>query len=207
VTLDESGRRLADARARVERFLAELDHVGIEDVALVSLPAADVAARASARSTAVTAAGAAGLGPYLTKTREDVRARVIRMYDRNMYQPTWAGLNFGRSLGTIEDRVAVAAAFEDAAIGTVAMDVVSADVTEELAEPMRLLIAMHPNEPPRSQFAGTRWTARIGALLFLVFVASTVAVLGAYFGPLGWAMALAIVVAAGIAIARDRSAT
>ena len=91
--------------------------------------------------------------------------------------------------------------------GPVATDVADADVSDELLEPMRLLISMHPGETPRSQFAGTSWTARVGAVLFLVFVAATVAVLGSYFGPIGWAVAFVIVVAAGVAILRDRSAT
>ena len=202
---EPADRRLAEARVRVEQFLAELDHVGVEDVGLVSLPAADVAARAPARSVAVTAAEDAGLGPYLARTREDARSRVVRMYDRNAYQPTWAGLNWGRSLGTVEDRVAVAAAVEDAAIGTVAMDVAPADVVEELLEPIRLLISMHPSEAPLSPFAGSGWTPRLGAILFVLFAATTVAVLGIYFGPLGWAVALAIVVATGVAILRGRS--
>jgi len=204
---EPADRRLAEARVRVEQFLAELDHVGVEDVGLVSLPAADVAARASARSVAVTAAEDAGLGPYLARTREDARSRVVRMYDRNAYQPTWAGLNWGRSLGTVEDRVAVAAAVEDAAIGTVAMDVAPADVVEELLEPIRLLISMHPSETPLSPFAGSGWTPRLGAILFVLFAATTVAGLGIYFGPLGWAVALAIVVATGVAILRGRSTT
>ena len=207
MTATETGRLSAAARVRVDQFLAELDHVGIEDVGLVSLAAADVAARGTARSIAVAAAGEAGLGPYLVETREKARAHVVRMYDRNAYQPTWAGLNWGRSLGTIEDRVAVAAAVEDAAIGTVAMDVAGADVSDELLEPMRLLISMHPSETSRSQFAGTSWTARVGAVLFLVFVAAKVGGLGIYFGPIGWAVVLAIVVVAGVAIIRDRSAT
>ncbi len=202
----EAGRRLDDARLRVERFLEELDHLGIEDVALVSLPSDGAAERTPAREAAAAACVAAGLGPLLEETRETARTRVVRMYDRNVYQPTSAGLNWGRSLGTSEDRVAVAAAVEDAAIGTVAADVAMADEVEALLEPMGLLTAMHPDETPRSQFAGTGWTARVGALLFLVFVAVTVAVLGVRFGPIGWAVALAIVVATAAAILRDRSA-
>jgi hypothetical protein len=198
-------RRLADARLRVERFFGELDHIGIEDVALVSLPQDGAAERTPPREAAAAACIEAGLGPLLTETRDKARTRVSRMYDRNMYQPTWAGLNWGRSLGTIEDRVAVAAAVEDAAIGTVAADVAMPADVDALLEPLRLLASMHPDETPQSEFAGTRWTARIGALLFIVFVASTVAVLGAYFGPIGWAVALAIVIAAAAAILRDRS--
>jgi hypothetical protein len=197
----------AAAKQRAARFLEDLDHLGIEDVGLVSLPPDGAAERTPAREAAVAACTAAGLGPLLESTREKARTRVIRMYDRNMYQPTWAGLNWGRSLGTVEDRVAVAAAIEDAAIGTVATDVVAAEQAEALLEPMRLLVAMHPDETPRSQFAGTRWTARVGAVLFLMFVAITAAILGAYFGPIGWAVALVIVVAAAIAILRDRSTT
>jgi hypothetical protein len=186
VTADQD-RRLADARQRVERFLEELDHLGIEDVALVSLPHDGAGERTPSRETAAATCVAAGLGPFLTETREKARTRIIRMYDRNMYQPTWAGLNWGRSLGTV------------------AMDVAPPEDVETLLEPLRLLAAMHPDETPRSEFAGTRWTARIGAILFLIFVASTVAVLGAYFGPLGWAVAIGIVVAAAAAILRDRS--
>ncbi len=200
-------RHLAEARLRVERFLADLDHVGVEDVGLVSLPALDLATRAPARSAAVTAAEEAGLGPYLARTREEARARVVRMYDRNSYQPTWAGLNWGRSLGTIEDRVAVAAAVEDAAIGTVATDVADDAIVEELLEPMRLLISMHPSEAPRSPFAGAGWTPRLGAVLFMGFTATTVVVLGLYFGPLGWAAVIAILVAVGVLLLRGRSAT
>lgn len=203
----ETDRHLAEARLRVERFLDELDHLGIEDVGLVSLPLDGAAERAPAREAAAAASVTAGLGPLLDETREKARTRVIRMYDRNMYQPTWAGLNWGRSLGTVQDRVAVAAAVEDAAIGTVAADVALADDVETLVEPMRLLTAMHPDEAPRSQFAGTRWTARAGAVLFLSFVATTVAVLGLYFGAVGWVIAGGIVIAAGIAIRRDRSGT
>ena len=109
---------LRAATVRVQQFLAELDHVGVDDVALVSLPAADTVARGPARTAAAVAADDAGLGPFLTRTREAARVRVIRMYDRKMYQPTWGGLNWGRSLGTVEDRIAVAAAVEDAAIAT-----------------------------------------------------------------------------------------
>jgi hypothetical protein len=128
------------------------------------------------------------------------------MYDRNAYQPTWAGLNWGRSLGTVEDRVAVAAAVEDAAIGTVALGLIPADAAEELLEPLRRVVSMHPTDaPPRSQFAGTSWTARIGAVLFLAFVATTVSVLGLYFGTIGWLAVVAIVLAAGLLIMRDRT--
>ena len=195
----EPDRRLTAARSRVARFLEDLDHLGIDDVALVSLPLDGAAARTPAREAAAAACVEAGLGSLLTDTREKARARVIRMYDRNMYQPTWAGLNWGRSLGTVEDRVAVAAAIEDAAIGTVATDVAMAADVEALLEPMRLLVAMHPDETPRSEFAGTRWTARVGAVLFVIFVAITVAILGVYFGPIGWAVAIAIVVVAALA--------
>lgn len=207
MTFAPTERLLADARVRVEQFLAELDHVGVEDVGLVSMPAADVAARAPARADAVAAAQSAGLGLYLAESREQARARVVRMYDRNAYQPTWAGLNWGRSLGTVEDRVAVAAAVEDAAIGTVAMDVAPADTVEELLEPMRLIISMHPDETPRSLFAGTGWTPRLGAVLFVLFAATTVAVLGVYFGAVGWVAAIVFVVATGAAIVRGRAAT
>jgi hypothetical protein len=201
----EADRRLADARGRVDRFFGELDHLGIEDVALVSLPHDGAAERTPAREAAATACVEAGLGSLLEATREKARTRVIRMYDRNMYQPTWAGLNWGRSLGTIEDRVAVAAAVEDAAIGTVATDVAMPGDVDALLEPLRLLVSMHPDETPRSEFAGTRWTARVGAILFIVFVITTVAVLGSYFGAVGWAVAVVIVVAAVAGVLRDRS--
>ena len=201
----DTDQRLADARQRVERFFAELDHLGIEDVTSVSLPHEGAGERTPPREAAADACVAAGLGPLLDETREQARSWVIRLYDRNMYQPTRAGLNWGRSLGTIEDRIAVAAAVEDAAIGTVAKDVALAADSKALLEPLRMLVAMHPDEMQRNEFAGTRWTARIGAVLFLVFVAATVAVLGLAFGPIGWAVAIVILVIAALAVVRDRS--
>jgi hypothetical protein len=198
--------RLVAARQRVEAFIEDLDHVGIEDVGLVSLPASDTAARSPARQAAVSACEAAGLGRCLADAREQARTRVIRMYDRNSYQPTWAGLNWGRSLGTVEDRVAIAAAIEDAAIGTVATGVSPPDIVETLLEPMRLVVSLHVTDGPRSQFAGTGWTIRTGAVLYLLFVATTVVGLGVLLGPIGWILALGIVLVAGLAILRDRSA-
>ena len=202
------GDELVDAAGlRVEQFLSDLDRIGIEDVGLVSLPATDMAARAPARSAAVKAAEEAGLGPLQGEARDEARARVVRMYDRNIYQPTWAGLNWGRSLGTIEDRVAVAAAVEDAMIGTVALDVVSADVANELLEPMRLLIAMHPTDAPPSPFAGPGWTRRLGAVLALVFSATMLLALGVYFGTIGWVAWIVILAVLGLLVLRGRSAT
>lgn len=201
----DGDRHLVEARLRIERFLDELDHIGIEDIALVSLPAGDVPARAHARAAAVAAASYAGLGQVLRESREQARARIVRMYDRNMYQPTWAGLNWGRSLGTVEDRVAVSAAVEDAAIATVALGLIPADQAGELLEPMRLVVAMHSRDTYRGQFAGTGWTAWTGVGLFLIFVAYWVAIIGAIFGPVGWLVTLAIVIASGILIRRDRS--
>ena len=198
------GDDLVDAAGlRVEQLLSDLDQIGIEDVGLVSLPATDMAARARARSAAVKAAEEAGLGPLQGEAREEARARVVRMYDRNVE----AGLNWGRSLGTIEDRVAVAAAVEDAMIGTVALDVVSADVANELLEPMRLLIAMHPTDAPPSPFAGPGWTRRLGAVLALVFSATMLQALGAYFGTIGWVAWIVILAILGLLVLRGRSAT
>ena len=193
------------ARLRVEQFLEDLDRVGIEDIATVSLPMSDTAARTPARSAAVRAAEEARLGPLLAEARAAARDRIVRMYDRNAYQPTWAGLNWGRSLGTTEDRVAVAAAAEDAAIGTVAIDVVPEEVANALLEPMRLLMATHPDDAPSSPYAGPGWAPRLGGAIALGLTATLLYPLGPYFGTIGWVAWIVILAVLGRAIFRAPS--
>ena len=61
----EPGDALTTAQRRAAEFLERLDHLGIEDVGLVSLPHEGAAERTPAREAAVTECTAAGLGPVL----------------------------------------------------------------------------------------------------------------------------------------------
>src|SRR5262249_40966325 len=61
-------------------------------------------------------------------------------------EPTWFGLNWGRSLARSEDRAALVQAVEDAAMAAVVADLVPDDAAA-LAEPFELVASMAGTAP------------------------------------------------------------
>lgn len=157
-----------DALDRVEQFFGALDHLAAADFAGVSLaePGPDVV---EARRAALHAADGAGLADLVDDARERAAERVTRSYAGAMLQPTMFGLNWARSSGRIEDRVAVQSAVEDAAIAAVVDGLVSDRVTDVLRERLGLITSLHPagDTPvadPRRR--STRWI--VGAIVVVL---------------------------------------
>jgi len=114
-----------------------------------------------------------------------------------MYQPTWFGLNWGRSSGTAADRAAIALAIEDAALAAVVRDVVDPATYDELTEPASFIAAMHPARAADGQPQG-RWARPIAYGLVL----ATILGLGAYATDVG-SLVVAIPLVLGAAIVAD----
>ena len=127
----EADRAAAD---RLDVFLERLDRVGLEDLRLISLPLPDPDERAAALAKVDAAAQAAGLGPLVAEARRRTQDAIVRAYARHQYEPTWAGLNWGRSLGTTRDRLGLALAAEDAAVAAVVGDLLDDDTAAALSE-------------------------------------------------------------------------
>jgi hypothetical protein len=109
--------------AELKAAIAALDR---EDVQRISLPLPDDARRA-ALGRAIAVARRAGRSAELATLRQTMRHEAFVRYDRAILRPTWLGLNWGVSSGTATDRVAVAAAFDEAAVLAISEDLLDAD--------------------------------------------------------------------------------
>lgn len=93
-------------------------------------------------------------------------------YSSAGYRPTWLGLNWAVSTGRAQDRVAWAIALEDAAIATVAEDLLKPDDVAELMWPFERLAGQATGGPPPESLGfalGTR-PGKLTAVVFLLLV-------------------------------------
>jgi hypothetical protein len=108
------------ARARVAALLDSLSRVDLQ-VVVVAKPDQT---RLEARDRATEAAILAGRGALLYETTAAVRAAVLGMFARAGFSGTWAVTDMAVSVTRADDRVAAAAAFEEAAMAAVVEDLV-----------------------------------------------------------------------------------
>jgi hypothetical protein len=217
VTTDPVGQRSptpvpggdAAARARLEELFTSFDRLTPFELERVGLRRRDEAARAALLRDVVQAADAAGRTVLLEEARTRARDTVFRRYDAGGLHPTWGGLNWGISQGTIEDRVAIVEALEDAAAAAVVADLVTPDVVEALTLDAGLVVDMASGEasegalarqtaPPAAGLRDTRgrWVvagAAMGGLMGFGLGAAIGGILG---GLTGAAVAAGIVVLA-----------
>ncbi len=187
-------RRGVIASEALDAFFADLDHLGWEDRGRISFPADDPA-RVEARAIAQAAAARAGRAGELETAVDAARAWVDGAYAARLYQPTWVALNWGRSTGSLEDRVTMTAIVEDAVSAVVVDGLVAATVGETLREPFELVRSMHPGQLSTPAEARRRRWGRPAAVVLLVvaltvFFADSVS----WVGPVGLAIPLAMAV-------------
>ena len=118
----------AAARARVDDLLERLARVNLQVVVIVPPDGTRRSAQARARAAAV----AAGRGDLFEEAAAAARETVIRAFSRGGYSGTWAANDWSISVASPRDRVAAAAAFEEAAMAEVVEDLVDDDTLETL---------------------------------------------------------------------------
>jgi hypothetical protein len=123
-----------DAADSLDAFLARLNRLALEDLRLLALPLPDPAVRAAVLDEVSRAAATAGRAALVDEARRRAPDAIVIAYNRHQYDPTWAGLNWGRSLGTAKDRLGLTLAAEDAAVAAVMRDALDEDLVESLAE-------------------------------------------------------------------------
>ncbi|MFL5725764.1 MAG: hypothetical protein ACJ76W_07515 [Chloroflexota bacterium] len=126
----------------IDAFLAELGRLSVDDLAMVALPEPDPDERAALLQRAVDAAHAANRREELATAPGRARDQLFRAWSRRGYEPTWFGLNWGRSLGRADDRARLVAAVEDAAVAAVVADLVSPEDVGALREPFDIASSM-----------------------------------------------------------------
>ena len=161
-------------------FLRNLGRLSIDDLALVALPEPDPDQRAELLQRAVDAAAGSGRRDLLAGAPARARDTLFRAYSRRGYDPTWFGLNWGRSLGRADDRARLVAAVEDAAVAAVVADLLPAEDVAALREPYE--IAARWRAPGRTRHTPARGSSRRRPIVALAFVAGVlgVVVTGAY---------------------------
>jgi hypothetical protein len=168
-----------EAAHHLDAFLARLDHLALEDLRLLALPLPDPVLRAAVLDEVNGAAAMAGRTALVDEARRRARDAIVTAYDRHLYDPTWAGLNWGRSLGTAKDRLGLTLAAEDAAVAAVMSDVLDEDLAESLAEGFEHAAGMSGATTTPS-LSLDRPGAQ-GWLVRIVFVAMAIAAIGVAF--------------------------
>jgi hypothetical protein len=166
--------RDTDAAARrVEAFLRAIERTSIDDLLMLALPLPNPEIRRQQLEAVRSAAAAVGRDLLLAQARSRARSLIEDAIARRAYQPTWFGLNWGRSLGRSTDRAALVAAAENAAAAVVVEDVIDAPLLEQLAWPFQTAAAMSGAAPSTNPAVGVRRVGHRQRLLMLVLIGLT----------------------------------
>ena len=188
------------ARARVAALLDTLPTIDLQ-VVVVSMP--DETRRA-ARARATQAAVAAGRGGLLDEATAAVREAVLGIFSRSGFSGTWALTDMAVSVTRAEDRVAAAAALEEAAMAAIVEDIVDEETTDILRSTTAGLFDLTgmPTPGSLSSFASPKGGSARGPIEIAALVAyALVCVVIAAVASLGiglLALAAGLVVAAGL---------
>ena len=157
--------------------------------------------RRAARARATEAAVAAGRGALLDEATAAVREAVLEIFSRSGFSGTWALTDMAVSVTRAEDRVAAAAAIEEAAMAAIVEDIVDAETTDILRSTTAGLFDLTGMPAPGSlsSFATPRRGSARGPIEVAALVAyALVCVVIAAVASLGIGL---LALAAGLAIA------
>ena len=173
----------------LDAFLDRLGHLSVDDLSVLAIAESDPVARRELLERAEAAAARAGRGDEPATARRAAREMLFGAFARRAYDPTWFGLNWGRSLGRADDRARLVAAVEDAAVAAALADLLPSDDVAALSEPFELAASMAGTAPSANPTAGDS-TGRRG-LVVAAFVASAALIGSVGGGFLALAAALA----------------
>jgi hypothetical protein len=120
------------AVGRVDRFLVEVSKLPTERLRFFAIAPADADLHRRVVDDVEAAAIGRGLREPLSEILADVNDWVLRRYADRGYDPTFIGLNWGRSPGTAQDRAIVAGSLREAVTAIVLAQVIPAEWVDEL---------------------------------------------------------------------------
>jgi hypothetical protein len=123
----------ADARARLEKLFAAFDRLTPDELARIGYRPAPDEERDELLDAVDEAARLTGRVGLVDQAREAAREAVMQRYSAGSLHPTFIGLNWGLSQGTVETRVGIAEALADAAAAAVVEDALDPEVAAALA--------------------------------------------------------------------------
>lgn len=162
------------ASERLAAFLDRLARVSVDDLAMVGLPEPDAETRGALLRAARDAAkgGSEDDRAALEAAPAAAREALVRAFSARSYDPTWFGLNWGRSIGRAEDRARLIAATEDAAVAAVVDGLLPPDDVAALREPFEIATSMTGTAPSASPALEGRMRGPMVAGAVLASIAS-----------------------------------
>lgn len=163
------------ASERLATFLDHLSHVSVDDLAMVGLAEPDAVARADLLAAARSAvdAGSDDDRAAFAAARAQARDAVVRSFSARSLDPTWFGLNWGRSIGRADDRARLILAAEDAAVAAVVEGLLPSDDVEALREPFVIATSLTGAAPTASPTFERRVRGPVVAGFVIASIVST----------------------------------
>ncbi len=196
-----------EARARLEALFTALDRLTPDELGHIGYRMASDEEREPLLGAIDEAARRTGRVELVDEARERALDAVMRRYADGQLRPTFAGLNWGLSGGTSEDRVAIAETLADAAAAAVVEDALDPEMAAALALDAAAVVGMSAGEVSEGSIAhaiGRPGDPDLGpspaAHRVRIVVAALVVLLslawlgGSALGPVGFAVAVAAAV-------------
>jgi hypothetical protein len=130
------------AQARVDLLFATFDRLTPDELARIGIGGWDSDERDALLRELDAAVARTGREAMVAEARERARNVVIERYTAGGLHPTWVGLNWGLSQGTVEDRVGIAEVLSDAAAAAAVADALDPEAYEALALPAEQIVGM-----------------------------------------------------------------
>jgi hypothetical protein len=126
---------------RLDILARQLDRLTPDDLRRIGFRL-DPSAGKDLRTRTEDAIVAAGLGAILEDARQRFRDAVLGLFNQTGPSPSWVGTWWGSSAGSVDDRVGVVRAVDDAVLATIAHDLISEDDRRALSERYSVLVGM-----------------------------------------------------------------
>jgi hypothetical protein len=205
--MSDAAVALDEARDRLAAFAARLERIGLEDFRLVALAPSAAAERADARAAALRAIEAAGLAQLWEDTERAIDKHLDRVYAGGGFRPTFVGVNWGLSTGSVGDRVSATAAVKDAAFASLVDGLAAEGDVDTLRAPFEVIAQAHPVPHGGDALPTIDELRRLGPIGMALAIAVGVATLASILTGL-WPLAIAgaLLLAVGYALGRVRRA-
>jgi hypothetical protein len=152
---------------RIDGFLHRLDHLSVDDLSMVALGPTDRVERDRLLDEVDAAASAAGRLDEVDDAADRAIAVLVHDFAFRGLEPTWFGLNWGRSLPRSGDRALLFQAVGDAAMAAVVADLVP-ETAAALSEPFEIATSLAGAAPSVSPSSDGRRGTNVVRALWLV---------------------------------------
>jgi hypothetical protein len=141
------------ARRRLEDLFRAFDRLTPDELARTSCRLAPDEVRGPLLDAVDEAAIRTGRVALMDEVRDSVVEAVLARYSAGSFHPTFAGLNWGLSQGTVEDRVAISEALADAASVAVVEDALDPEIAAALTREAAAIMDLAAGEASEGSLA------------------------------------------------------